>query len=92
LPVPALVTPDTNSVLLRRGESSQNREGLGVLWAGSDPGSVAICIEELTICGGVDRGCWLMPGDERVVKACLFVDPPSYEELDMVEDTLGEML
>jgi hypothetical protein len=92
LPIPALVTPDTNSVLLRRGESSENYEGLGVLWAGSDPGSVAVCIEDLAVCGGTDGRCWLMPGDERVVRACLLVEPRSYEELEMVQATLDEML
>jgi hypothetical protein len=92
LPVPALVTPDTNSMLLRKGESSENHEGLGVLWAGSDSGAFAVCTDEMAICGGMDTRCWLMPGDERVVRACLFVDPSSYEELEMVQATLGELL
>jgi hypothetical protein len=92
LPVPAAVTPDTNSMLLRRGESLENPEGLGILWAGSEPGSLAVCTGEMAICGGMDFRCWLMPGDERIVRACLYVDPPSYEELELVQATLSEML
>lgn len=91
LPVPASVTPETNSLWLRRSGTQESNEGLGILWAGSDPGSVAICTSEMAICGGMDFRCWLLPGDERVVRACLFVDPPNFDDLEKVQAALTEL-
>ncbi|RDE14511.1 MAG: hypothetical protein C4K47_04025 [Candidatus Thorarchaeota archaeon] len=90
--VPAAVTPDTNSMMFTRGDSPDSPERLGVLWAGAEPSSLAVCTSELSMCGGMDSRCWLMPGDERVVRACLFIDPSSYEELEKVQAVLGDLL
>jgi hypothetical protein len=45
----------------------------------------------MAICGGMDFKCWLMPGEERVVRACLFVDPPNFEDLEKVQASLTEL-
>lgn len=90
--VPAVVTPDTNSMLFTRGESPDGPERLGFIMTGSEPQSLAFCTAGLTVCGGMDPRCWLMPGDERVVRACLFIDPSSYEELENVQALLDDLL
>jgi len=91
VPVPAAVTPETNSLWLRRSGTQESNEGLGILWAGLDPGSIAVCTNEMAACISMDFRCWLMPGDERVVRACLFVNPPNFEALEKVQATLTEL-
>ena len=82
-PVPAVIMPKSNAILLNRGE-----DGVGILVDSPVNKSFALHLNTMIISGAMDFSTWLKPGEECTVRMCLFVDPPSYDVLEDLQKML----
>ncbi len=91
-PTPAAFTPDTGAAWLRRVPSeSEPPEGLALLTAGRRKTLLALHIGMAAWFGNLDANFWLQPGEERVQRCCLVIDPSSGEELEEIQQILHDL-
>jgi hypothetical protein len=91
-PTPAAFTPDTGVAWLRQDPSeSEPPEGLALLTAGRRKTLLALHIGMAAWFGSFDANLWLRPGEERVQRSCLVVNPPSGEELEEIQRILHDL-
>ncbi len=91
-PTPAAFTPDTGVAWLRRESSeSDSPEGLAFLTAGRRKTLLVIHIGMAAWIGSFDANLWLRPGEERVQRCCLVVNPPNGEELEGIQQILHDL-
>ncbi|MFW9841999.1 MAG: GNAT family N-acetyltransferase [Candidatus Thorarchaeota archaeon] len=89
--VPVAVTPSRSLVWLKPNEKKGKTTGFGFMVGGSDSHTLAINLGESLILGAVDMMTWLMPGEEKVIRASLLVDPQSFDDLKYLQETIDRL-
>jgi ribosomal protein S18 acetylase RimI-like enzyme len=82
------VNPTTNFFWIRNG-SSQDGEGLGLVTVGVKPSMLGLIAPGLLITGAYDSNTVLRPGESRVFRSCLLVNPSETNQLMKLQDLLS---
>ncbi len=91
-PTPAAFTPDTGVAWLKQDPSeSEPPEGLALLTAGQRKTILALHIGIAVWLGSFDANLWLKPGEKRVQRCCLVVNPQSDDELEELQRILHDL-
>lgn len=86
--LPMAVSPSNSIVWLMPEKNSRKTRGFSFIAAGDEGGMLDAYLGNLMIMALVDGRSAIMPGQERLLTTCLFVDPPNLETLDDVKSIL----
>ena len=90
--VPMAVSPSDNLVWIVPEKSRRKTSGLCYMVSGTEADMLSVYLGDMLILGAVDRFSAIMPGKERVMTSCLFVDPPDTEALEVTRSLLRSLL
>jgi RimJ/RimL family protein N-acetyltransferase len=89
--VPMAVTPSDGFLWIMPEKKNRKTSGFGFIAAGNDVGLLDLYLGNMMILTAVDGRTAIMPGQERVMKTCLFIDPPNWETLSDIKTILGSL-
>ncbi|MFW9960512.1 MAG: GNAT family N-acetyltransferase [Candidatus Thorarchaeota archaeon] len=89
--LPMAVSPSNSIVWLMPEKNSRKTRGFSFIAAGDEGGMLDAYLGNLMIMALVDGRSAIMPGQERLLTACLFVDPPNWEELDDIKHIIDSL-
>jgi hypothetical protein len=90
--VPMAVTPSDGFLWIMPEKINRKTSGFSFITAGNEVGMLDVYLGNMMILAAVDGRSAILPGQQRYMRTCLFVDPPNWEILSDMKNILDSLV